>query len=143
MSAIIGNGVTLRGYHFEDFMLTTNLAAGITKADEGKLVTLDTSASTTMKLAGINDRVFGRLEVVEDRTVEGLLVGTVAGKFANKVPISAAAPGTVAVGDVLEGSAVAGQGQTKGGGSPTASVPGNLVVVELIDANTVIATNIY
>ena len=100
--------VSLRGFHFEDSLLTVNLASGITAADVGKAVTIDTTAANTFKLAGDGDHVMGRLEVVEDRKVEGQLVGTVAFRFANLLPIKIGE--TVAVGDTVVG---AGNGTVK------------------------------
>ncbi len=94
--------VSLRGFHFEDSLLTVNLAAGITASDVGKAVTIDTSAANTFKLAGDGDYVLGRLEVVEDRQVEGQLVGTVAFRFSNRLPIAEGE--TVNVGDTAVGA---------------------------------------
>jgi hypothetical protein len=88
--------VSLRGFHFEDSLLTVNLASGITAADVGKAVTIDTTAANTFKLAGDGDHVMGRL-----REVEGQLVGTVAFRFANLLPIKTGE--TVAVGDTVVG----------------------------------------
>jgi len=98
--------VSLRGFHFEDFMLTFTLAAGITAADAGKAVAL--SGANTVKLAGDGETIIGRLETVEDRKVEGQLVGAVALKFANLLPIKAGQ--VVAVGDTVVG---AGGGEVK------------------------------
>ncbi len=100
--------VSLRGFHFEDSHLTFTLAAGITANDVTKAVALDTSAPNKVKLAGADDVIIGRLEVVEDRKVEGQLVGTIALRFANELPIKAGE--TVAVGDTVVG---AGGGEVK------------------------------
>jgi hypothetical protein len=77
MSNVIGNGVSLRGLYHDEFQYPFLLAAGITKADEGKAVTPDASAANTVKLAGDGDRIIGRLEVVEIRVQEGINIGTV------------------------------------------------------------------
>lgn len=100
--------VTLNGYHFEDSMLTFNLASGITASDVGKAVSVDTSANNTVKLAGDGDEIIGRLETVELRTQEGLNVGTVALRFAQLLPIKSGE--TINVGDGLVG---AGSGEVK------------------------------
>lgn len=76
--AIIGQGISLRGMTHEKFHYPFYLAAGITSADVGKAVSIDSSAANTVKLAGDGDAVIGKLVVVEDRGVEGVLVGTVA-----------------------------------------------------------------
>lgn len=102
--------VTLRGFFNENDMFTCTLAAGITKSDEGKAVAQDTGAANKVKLAGANDVIVGRLEVVEVRTQEGVLVGTV--NFASnfmEIPMKAAE--TPAVGSLIEGSSDAGKGQ--------------------------------
>lgn len=101
-------GVSLNGFHFEDWQFSFNLAAGITKADIGKAVTLDTSAANTVKLAGDGDVIHGRLEVVEDRSQEGSLIGNVAWKFIQKLPVKSGE--TVALGDLVQG---AGSGEVK------------------------------
>lgn len=121
--------VSLRGFHFEDFLLTFTLAAGITAADRGKAVSLG-AAANTVKLAGDGDVIIGRLETVEDRKVEGQLVGAVALKFANALPIKAGE--VVAVGDTVVG---AGAGEVKKaatadhGANFVAEVVGNEAVV--------------
>jgi hypothetical protein len=99
-------GITLRGFHFEDWQFTFNLAAGITTNDVGKAVALDTSAPNTVKLAGDGDKIIGRLEVVENRTQDGSLVGNVALKFINALPKS----GVINIGDRVVG---AGTGAVK------------------------------
>ena len=122
--------VSLRGFHFEDAHLTVTLAAGITAADIGKAVTIDTTAPNKFKLAGADDKVFGRLEVVEDRKTDGQLVGTVAFRFSNTVPRSGAATvGQTAVG--------AGAGAVKG-----AAFDGTNFIAEILDANTVVVVKI-
>lgn len=74
---IASGGISLVGIPHSEFRRTVYLAAGITKADEGKPVTLDTSANNTYKLAGDGDAVYGNLKVVENRVQEGILVGTI------------------------------------------------------------------
>lgn len=100
--------VSLRGFHFEDSHLTFTLAAGIVAANAGRAVSLDTSGPNKVKLAADGDTIIGRLETVEDRKVEGQLVGTVALRFANTLPIKSGQ--TVAVGDTVIG---AGSGEVK------------------------------
>lgn len=106
--ADIGFGVGWSEYAFADSQFTYNLAAGITKSDEGKAVSLDTSADGTVKLAADGDVVIGRLEVVEDRLQAGTLIGTVAHRFCGALPIKAAQ--VVNVGDAIQG---AGAGEIK------------------------------
>lgn len=117
MSIAIGNGQTLRGYQMEDWSFTFNLASTIVKADEGKVVALDTTAPNTVKLAGDNDYIIGILFSVENRTQEGTLVGTVELKFAEQV----ATTGVVAVGDTLVGSLTAGVGRVRQNAGATAN----------------------
>ena len=74
---IASGGISLVGIPHSEFRRTVYLAAGTTKADEGKPVTLDTTADNTFKLAGADDVVYGCLKVVENRVQEGILVGTV------------------------------------------------------------------
>lgn len=99
--------VDLRGIHFEDRKITFTLNAAIVKADEGKPVTMD-SANNRVDLAGDGDNILGYLEVVEDRVVEGIKVGTIALNYVAEWTIKAA--DTLAVGDVAVG---AGNGEVK------------------------------
>lgn len=102
-------GVTsLRGIVHEDFMYPFALDAAITKDDEGKAVTLDTSGANKVKLAADGDFIIGRLEVVEVRTVEGVNVGTVSLFGGMKLPVNpnatASSPDeTPSVGDYVVG----------------------------------------
>jgi hypothetical protein len=128
--------VSLRGFHFEDSNLTVNLASDITVADVGKAVTIDTSDANKFKLAGDGDPIVGRLEVVEDRSVEGQLVGTVAFRFANLLPIAEGE--TVAVGNTVVGG---GDGTVKAlkdqENNPVADYSMNFVA-EVIGTNAVV-----
>lgn len=57
--------------------LTFILAKGIKEEHVGLAVVQDSTASNTVKLAEDGDLIFGRLENVEDRKVEGIKVGAV------------------------------------------------------------------
>lgn len=107
--AIIGQGISLRGMIHEKFHYPFYLASGITKADVGKAVALDTSAANTVKLAGDGDKIIGKLVTVEDRAIEGVLVGTVAHRGGFRFTKAAAAP-AINVGDTVVG---AGGGEVK------------------------------
>lgn len=107
--------VSLRGIYHDDSTISWNLASTITTADIGKAVTLDTGAANTVKLAGDNDRILGRLESVESRAQEGTAayIGTVAmrGSFAFPVNPNATASSpdeTPAVGDYITGGTATG-----------------------------------
>lgn len=109
MAGRIGN-VTLSGYFNENDLFTVVLAAGITASDVGKAVAQDTGAANKVKLAGADDVIVGRLEVVENRVQEGVLLGTV--NFASgfmTIPMKTAE--TPAVGNLIEGSSESGKGQ--------------------------------
>lgn len=128
------NTVSLRGFHFEDFILTVKLAAGITQADEGKAVTVG-AAANTFKLAADGEDIVGRLLVVEDRTVEGQLVGSVEFRFANHLPIKSGE--TVVAGDTVVG---AGNGEVKALKVSGASAPDHSknFVAEVVGSNAVV-----
>lgn len=102
--AIIGQGISHRGLTHEPFHYAWNLAAGITAADVGKAMAVDSSAASTAKLAGDGDQVIGKLVTVEDRTVEGILVGTIAHRGGFKFT----GEGAIAVGNTVVGSTTAG-----------------------------------
>ncbi len=120
---------TLRGYHFEDWSFTFVLATGITAADIGKAVSIDSSAANKVKLAADADAILGRLASVEDRVVEGQLVGAVELKFANTLPIKAGQ--TVVLGGSVQG---AGAGEVK----PLAYDPSLNFVAEIIGSMAVV-----
>lgn len=106
MAAQIGN-VSLRGLYHEDAQYVFLGASGITVADEGKAVTLDSSAANTVKLAGNQDRILGRLEKVEVRAAEAVTIVTVSlqGGYDFVVdPDATSSPDqTPAVGDFIAG----------------------------------------
>lgn len=108
--------VDLNGFHFEDSKLTFVLNDAIVKADEGKPVTFD-SANNRVKLAVDGSSILGVLEVVEDREIEGIKVGTIALRYTKKWPIKAS--DTLAVGDTAVG---AGSGEVR---KRTAAVAGS------------------
>lgn len=93
------------GFPFDDYHFTYKLKAGIVAADVGKAVTFDTAANT-VKLSDNGNAIHGRLLTLEDRSASGLLVGTVARKFKEKM--KAIAAHGIAVGDSVCGSATAG-----------------------------------
>ena len=121
MSTPFHNTVDLRGIHFEDRMVTMTLASAIVKADEGKPVTID-SANNRVKIAGDGESIFGVLRVVEDRTVDGIKVGTIEMNYIAEWSIKSG--DTLAVGDVAVGSTVSGE--VKKGTLTTSTVDGNI-----------------
>lgn len=127
--AVTHNKVSLRGFHFEDSILTCILTAGIVAADIGKAVSFG-AAANTVKLAGDGDTIIGRLETVEDRKVEGQLVGAVSFRFANLLPIKSGE--TVAAGDTVQG---AGAGEVK---KTTTADHSKNFVAEVIGSNAVV-----
>lgn len=93
------------GFHFEDAAFTYLISGTVTADDVGKAVAQDTTAANTVKLAGDNDVIFGRLETFEDRVVLGVKVGAVSRMFKDKLPKAA---NVIALGTSVSGSAVAG-----------------------------------
>lgn len=94
------NKVSLDAMFDEDCIKTFNISGGVTTADVGKAVTLDTGAANTMKIAGDGDVIIGRLETVEVRS-SSQTVGAVAMCGSFRLPIGA---NSVAVGDTLQGA---------------------------------------
>ena len=93
------------GFSNNETAFTYLISGTCTASDVGKAVALDTAAANTVKLAGDNDVIFGRLETFEDRTVLGIKVGAVARQFKQKLPKTAAA---ITVGQSVSGSATPG-----------------------------------
>lgn len=143
MSGVLTAGVSLANIHVEAFHFAFNLASAITAADVGKAVAIDTSTARTVKLAGDGDVILGRLETVEDRTVEGIKIGTVALKGALKVPYKTGE--TMALGGMVVG---AGSGEVKPlaavtvneGGSATVTVPVSAPVNRVVAIDTTAKT---
>ena len=117
------NAIVTYQFSFEDFTFTYYLPSTMTAADVGKALTLDTSKTNAMKLAGAGDVIHGRLETFEDRTQEGIKVGAVSRKFRSKLPTT----GAVAIGDNLIGSAT--PGVAAAGAVPTGEARNEVVEV--------------
>jgi len=79
-------GLSNKGRYLEDFQEYFYLADGITAADVGKAVEIDPTGEQKVKLATDDAIIIGRLEVVEDRKQEGILVGTVSLKGFQLLP---------------------------------------------------------
>lgn len=103
-------GLSNKGRYLEDFQEYFYLAAGITAADVGKAVELDATGDQKVKLATDGGIIIGRLEVVEDRKQEGILVGTVSLKGFNYFPVATAAMAGLTVTETIVG---AGNGEVK------------------------------
>lgn len=100
--------VSLNALHHEDAQYTFLVSGTVTTADIGKAVTIDSAAANTVKLAGDNDVILGRLESFEDRTAEGIKVGAVscegAMKFlVNEDAVASPTDETPTVGDYICG----------------------------------------
>ena len=104
MTEIASGGVTLVGIPQQDFRFTFRLTAGMVAADIGKPVALSIAANNTVKLAGDDDVVIGRLLTYRNLTTEGIIVGTVELKGGFRFNTA----GAVAVGNQVVGSATAG-----------------------------------
>jgi len=127
--ATIGVGISLRGIEHDDFHYPFNLASGITTADIGKAVSLDTTAANTVKLAGAGEKIVGKLVTVENRVTEGVLVGTVALRGGFRFT-KATAAGAIAVGDsvVGAGNGEVGPRMNAGGTAKEPNLTDNMVV---------------
>lgn len=126
------NQIVTSGFPFGIFTFTYALSGAF--ADEaavlataGKVVSLDTAAAGTVKLAGDGDAIFGRVYVAEKRAVLGLTVASIARKFKEAVP-TAAGYTTPAIGDRVIGG---GNGTVKKATANSgAGVPTDPVVIE-------------
>lgn len=95
-------GVTLKG-SIPDNNLTFVLDDAIVEADEGKLVTQDTSAANKVKLCGDGDEILGKLFRYENREVERVKVGSVIMVGGLEFPVAEGV--TLAIGDKVVGAA--------------------------------------
>jgi len=135
---------SLRGIVHDEFQYPFLLASGITQADEGKAVTLDSSAANTVKLAGNGDRILGILMVAEVRAIEGISIGTIALKGGYKFVVNpdatASSPDeTPALGDYLVGGTDSSSPAIKGYVQKAqSSDPQDWLVVEVLDSGAAV-----
>lgn len=127
-------GVTLNNLSHEDSAYTFFYKTGMTSADLGKAVTLDTSAANSIKLAGDGDPILGQLFSLENRTVQG--VQTCAVVTAGGMSFPKEAGSTIAVGDFLDGSSLAD------GSVEAAPAATKWQVVEVVSTTEVIAISL-
>lgn len=124
--AAIGK-VSLDGIYKEDAQYGVNISGTINlTTDIGKALSIDATAANTLKLAADGDNIIGRLEVYEDRTQEGIKVGTANTDGGMKFPIGASE--TVAVGDFIVGD---GNGFVRKAVTATATELKRWLVMEL------------
>lgn len=118
---MIGQGISLDGMTHNDFHYPFHLATTMVAADVGKPVAIDATAANTVKVAGDDDEIIGKLVTFEDRTIEGIKVGTVALRGGFRFPVLASDP--LKAGDTAVG---AGNGDVKA--AATANHASNIVV---------------
>lgn len=118
--------VKLHGFAFPDFQLTFNLEDGVAATDKSGPMTLDPATANTVKKPADGDFIAGILLSYEDREIEGIKVGTVALKFASKLPVKAS--NALAAGDY---AVCAGSGEVRkwvdGTDDPIPSWAGHMV----------------
>lgn len=108
-----GFQITTVGIPVQESRLTFNGTSDITKAHIGRAVTIDTTQTNTVKLAGDGDVVLGQLMTVEIETT-GEVVVTV--WIMGGYRLACATGEVFAVGDTVVG---AGEGLVKSGGVST------------------------
>lgn len=104
-------GIVSYGYPLGDFTFTYALSGqpatdAAAAAVQGFPVALDTSAASTVKVAGDGDTIFGQIYVAENRAVLGIMVASVSRLFKEK--FSAAVGHGIVVGDKVVGAATPG-----------------------------------
>ena len=119
--SVIGQGISLRGMVHNDFHYPFYLAAAVVRADVDKAVAIDATGPNKVKLAGDGDQILGKLATLEDRSIEGVKVGTVELRGGWRFKIATGE--TVTVGQTVVGA---------GGGEVTAAAAYNAA------ANTVV-----
>lgn len=129
----LGSGVTLRSV-LDPVRVTCYCASGITAADRGKLVKVG-AADNTVALCADGDDIFGILEIVEDDTVQGVVVGTVL-ISGGAITLTYDAEDTVALGEKIVAGADTAAVTVKRVASPTV-FNGTRVVAKNATAGTV------
>jgi hypothetical protein len=129
--------VSLQGLILDDMWFPFLVSGTIDPILSLKLaVSLDTTAPNTVKLAAPGDRILGRLEVIEQRSVEGVTIGTVSVAFCDVLVTDGVH--TFVVGDTAVGGSVAGQVAPLGGGTPAPDHSQNIVLQVLTGGNPVV-----
>ena len=108
--AYTGSGVVSSGFPqtadpftFTYYLTGTFADEAAVRATEGKAVSQDTAAASSVKLAASGERIYGRIYVAEDRKDLGFRTASVQRKFKEKLP--------AAVGHgILVGGSVVGAG---------------------------------
>lgn len=104
------------------------------RAAEGKAVSLDTAAASSVKLAADGERIFGRIYVAERRDMLGFNTASVQRKFKEKLPAALAHGITVGASVVGAGNGLvrlaAAGAETTGSGNIVVETGDNYVVVE-------------
>ena len=137
--------VSLRGLYVEAFAWTFLGASGMTAADVGKAVTLDTTAANTVKLAGDGNAILGKLSAVEVRTQDGVITCTVETKGGHQFLLNpnatASSPDELpAVGEFIEGGTATDT--TKGWVQKLQSGTSKWQVVEVTGTTSVVAISV-
>lgn len=99
------NVVTLDGIIDDTLDTTWYISGTVTKADEGKALSIDTTTARTLKLSADGDAVIGRAMVIEKRTQEGVRLVTLGPKGSAIFTYTGTAP-TLA--QQIQGSATPG-----------------------------------
>ncbi len=129
MSAIIGEGVSLRGIVDDEYGYTWNLTGAVAAGDVGKAMTQDTAVANSAKLTTDGAVVLGALASYENRVQEGIVVGAIYRKGVFVWEYTGAAP---ALGVGVVGSATGGKVKAAAG-----AVVNNMVVEVNVAATTV------
>lgn len=125
MSAIIGEGVSLRGLVDVDSAYTWNVTGTTVAADVGKAVVQDTAAANSVKLATADATIIGSLLSYENRVQEGITVGAVAREGVFVWSYSGPDP---ALGCGVVGGAAAGQVKAYVVSTVHTPIVGNIVI---------------
>ena len=125
MAGLIGEGVSLRGLYDEKWAFPFTLTGAVVRGDVFKLVSQDTATKNAAKLAVADEKPLGVLGSFEDRTGEGIKIGTVYLKGSFQIPTT----GVVALGASIVGSATPGVAKAAAAGS------NNTIVVEVDAVN--------
>lgn len=125
------NQVVLDAFTQHDFVFTMFASGTVTTDDIGKVVSLDTTADGTVKLAAADEEIYGRIYQVEDRSQEGVTTVSVETRFRKRVKIASGE--VIARGDTVIGAA-AGEVKAALTANPAANivlaVDGDYAIVE-------------
>lgn len=88
-SGVVSYGFPIDAFTFTYFVSGVALTDAAANALDGRAVSLDTSAASTVKLTTDGEAIFGRVYRGENRQIAGVVTASIQRKFKEKLPATA------------------------------------------------------